>query len=142
MIEEEKIELLRRRSERPCAVTIEDLREIFPIDEMSADQLALVVLELEQAGVVIEIDEALMGSSRRRMPTSPDTAVINLPGAHGGARDVVATRVSASDVRAGAFSPTEPVERATPAHKGAGIFVAAAALLIAAGAIAAFLLTR
>ncbi len=141
MIDEEQIKLLRRRAERQGALTTSDLREVLPVDEISADELALVVLQLEEAGVTIEIDEALMGASRRRTTTSPETAVINLPGARGGIRDVASTRVSTPDLSADVFIPTEPVERATPKQPDAWRFVAAAALLIAIGALAAFLLS-
>jgi hypothetical protein len=142
MIDEEKVESLRRRAQRQGPITTNVLREILPIEEMSADELALAVLQLEEAGVMIEIDEALMGSSRRRTTTSPETAVINLPGARGGIRDVESMRVSTPDLSADAFSPTEPVERATPEYAGAWKYVAAAALLIAIGALAAFFLSR
>lgn len=142
MIDEEKIESLRRRAQRQGPITTDVLREILPIEEMSADELALAVLQLEETGVMIEIDEALMGASRRRSTTSPETAVINLPGARGGIRDVASTRVSTPDLSADVFTPTEPVERATPKQPDAWRFVAAAALLIAIGGLAAFLLSR
>lgn len=142
MIDEEKIEMLRLRSDRQGAIATGDLREILPVDEMSADELALVVLELEEAGVVIEIDESLMGSSRRRTTTSPQAAVINLPGASGGIGDIAATQVSKTDRSAHAFSPTEPVERATPEHSGAWRLVAGATIVIAIGALVTLLLSR
>ena len=142
MIEHEKIELLRQRASRQGAVTTGDLREILPIEQMSADELALVVLELEDAGVPIEVDEALMGSSRRRTPTAQQIPVINLPGAQGASRSVDPMQASAPGLSPDAYRSSEPIYRATPELVGAWKFVAAAGALIVVGAIAVFFLSR
>lgn len=142
MIEHDKIELLRQRASRQGSVTIGDLREILPIEQMSADELALVVLELEDAGVPIEVDEALMGSSRRRTPTAQQAPLINLPGAQGAMRNDEPMRAAVPGLSPDAYRPSEPIYRATPEQAGAWKFVAAAGALIALGAIAVFLLSR
>lgn len=142
MIEGEKIDLLKERAARQGALTTVDLREVLPVDQMSADELALVVVKLEEAGVSIELEEALMGSSRRLTPTSQQIPVINLPGAQGSAQNADMMQAAAPGLSPDVHRPSEPLYRATPEHTGAWKFVAAAGALIGVGVIAVFFLAR
>ena len=45
-------------------LTSEDLRRALPIDAMSPEDLALVVVHLEEEGVPVELDESLLGLTR------------------------------------------------------------------------------
>ena len=134
--------MLKGRASRRGAVTTSDLREILPVDTMSADELALVVVKLEDAGVAIEVDEALMGASRRRTATAHEAPVFNLPGAQGAQRSVDPIQAAAPGLAPDVYRPSEPVYRATPEHAGAWKYVAAAGALIIVIAIAVLLLSR
>ncbi|RVU14549.1 RNA polymerase sigma factor region1.1 domain-containing protein [Methylobacterium oryzihabitans] len=65
------IALGRRRD----GLTTEDLRQALPIGGMSADAIALVVIELEDAGIPVDLDESLLGgrpgSTAAPMPAMP-----------------------------------------------------------------------
>ena len=41
-------------------LTVEDLAQVLPIDSMAPGEIALVVAHLEEAGVPVEVDEALL----------------------------------------------------------------------------------
>ena len=63
-------------------LTSEDLRRALPVDAMSAEDLALVVVHLEEEGVAVELDESLLGLTRaneRRSGSRPDAGEIVLP---------------------------------------------------------------
>ena len=63
-------------------LTSEDLRKALPIDAMSPEDLALVVVHLEEEGVPVELDESLLGLTRAEgcSPGSgPDGGGIVLP---------------------------------------------------------------
>ncbi|MEH3143929.1 MAG: hypothetical protein PGN34_00880 [Methylobacterium frigidaeris] len=55
---------------RQGGLTTDDLRRTLPVDGMSADAIALVVIELEDAGVPVELDDGLLASGRG-VPTVP-----------------------------------------------------------------------
>ena len=81
MIDEKLLATLRARAARQGFLTTDDLRAVLPIDTLSADDLAMIVLQLEDVGVSLEVSNNLLGSSRRQTPTSSQTPVIQLPGA-------------------------------------------------------------
>jgi sigma-70-like protein len=63
-------------------LTTEDLRRALPVDGMSAEDLALVVVHLEDEGIPVELDESHLGLTRAEgcSPGSgPDGGVIVLP---------------------------------------------------------------
>ena len=50
-------------------LTTEDLRNALPVDAMAPDEIALVVVHLEEAGVPVDLDEAFLAPGPRS-PTS------------------------------------------------------------------------
>lgn len=46
------------------AVSIDDLRRAFPIDNMGGEDIASIVLRLEDAGISVEVDPSLFASRR------------------------------------------------------------------------------
>ena len=58
----------------------EDLFSLLPVDRMSAEDIALVVLEIEEAGVPVESEEALLTLSRpAEMRTITEAIALALP---------------------------------------------------------------
>ena len=80
MIDGKLLATLRERVKGQVVLTTDDLRAVLPIETLSADDLAMIVLQLEDAGVSLEVTDDLLGTSRRRTPTSPQTPVFNCPG--------------------------------------------------------------
>ena len=140
MIDDASFTTIREQGKRRGYVTVDDLRSALRIDQLSADELALIVVQLEEAGVPVELDEELMGASRRRTVTPNGAPAIDLPGAPSAKLDV--TRPAAAPgVTQGAYEPAEPVDDAGPGAKG-GVFVAVAAALVALGALILFYVSR
>ncbi len=50
-------------------LTNEDLQAALPVDSMGADDIALVVVHLEEAGIPVELDESLLTSQPSKPPT-------------------------------------------------------------------------
>jgi hypothetical protein len=48
----------------------DDLRRALPVDRMSAEDIAMVLIELEEAGIPVDPDEALLPSGGRPLPPS------------------------------------------------------------------------
>ena len=66
-------------------LTNHDLRAALPVDTMDPEDIALVVVHLEDAGVPVELDETLLGRpSSGRPPTRPVEVVLPAtdPGRH------------------------------------------------------------
>ncbi|MET7242168.1 RNA polymerase sigma factor region1.1 domain-containing protein [Methylobacterium sp. EM32] len=53
----------------------DDLRRALPVDRMSAEDIALVLIELEEAGISVDPDEALLGTGR----PLPPAGTVRLP---------------------------------------------------------------
>lgn len=140
MIAEETLELLRKRAHARGYITPEDLRDVMPVEDMSADELARVVLQLEEAGVSVEIEDALNTAARRREATISETPTIDLPAGQPTGRDA-RQPAQAPGVSADAFTAAEPVASPAPAA-GGWMFVAAAGAVILLGAIALFAFLR
>lgn len=140
MIAQETIEALRKRSQGRGYVTTEDLRDVMPVENMSADELARVLLQLEEAGVSVEIEDALNTAARRREATIAETPIIDLPAGQPTARDA-RQPAQAPGVSADAFAASEPVASPAPAA-GGWMFVAAAGAVIVLGVIALFAFLR
>lgn len=141
MINDAKMAVLRERGARKGFVTIDDLREALPIDQMNADEIALVVVHLEEAGVSVELDDDLMGVSRRRGATAPGAPSLSLPGAPRPRRDPTQP-APAPGIAQDAYRASEPINETPPASSSAWLFVAAAAAVIALGALILFVLSR
>jgi hypothetical protein len=137
MIHSNKLAELRTRAQRRGALSIEDLRDVLPVDHMSADDIASLLLQLEEAGVTVEIDDDLLGASRRRNATAPAAPTINLPGANAPGRDAK-RQAPAPGLAQDAYAPQAHVEQAAPPSADAWRFIAAAAAVTAVVA-AAFL---
>jgi hypothetical protein len=69
------VELGRRRG----GLTSEDLRTALPVERMAAEDIALVVLELENAGIDVQVEDHLLARPGSPSPV-PELPVIDLPG--------------------------------------------------------------
>jgi hypothetical protein len=49
-------------------LTTEDLRASLPIESMSAEDIALIVVHLEETGVPVELEDSLLSPDSRPMP--------------------------------------------------------------------------
>jgi hypothetical protein len=56
-------------------LTPDDLRRALPVDRMSAEDIAMVLIELEEAGISVDPDEALLLSGR----PLPPAGTVRLP---------------------------------------------------------------
>ena len=134
MIDDAVLRAIRERGARRGFVTVEDIRATLPIDEMNADEIAMIVVQLEDAGVSVELDEDLIGSSRRRGVAPQDVRAIELPGAPPGKPG--ATRPApVPGVAQDAYETAEPINDTAPTGPSGWIFVAAAAGVVALGAL-------
>lgn len=131
---------LRERAERNGALTTDDLRAVLPIETMSADELAMVVLRLEDVGVSVDVSDDLMGSSRRRTPTSSQTPVFQLPGSQAPTRGA-SQHAAAPGVAPDSYASQQPVH-APASSIGAWKFVAVAGAIVAIGAAALLFFLR
>ena len=60
MIDKDVLDRLVARGRRTGHITTEDLRQALPVDAMGPDEIALVVVHLEEQGVPVELDESLL----------------------------------------------------------------------------------
>lgn len=74
MIPAPALEYLMRLGRRRGALDIDDIRQVLQVDTMSLDDLADAVSRLEDAGISVEIDPALL--TRRRRERSPPEATL------------------------------------------------------------------
>jgi len=144
MIDGASLESLRRRGLQRGFLTTSDLREALPIHQMDADEIALLVVRLEEAGINVELEDDLddlIGSSRRRATTPQEPSSVDLPGAPPSRLD--ATRpAQAPGVTQDAYAAGGQVTETAPANSRGWIFVAAAGAVIALGAAVLFALGR
>lgn len=141
MIDDAGLAEIRERGSRRGFVTVEDIRATLPIDEMNADEIAMIVVQLEEAGVSVELDEDLIGSSRRRDVASQEAPAIELPGAPP-VKPGATKPAPAPGVAQDAYATAEPINTTAPAGPGGWIFVLAAAALVALGALLLFFIYR
>ncbi|BCM84302.1 RNA polymerase sigma factor region1.1 domain-containing protein [Methylobacterium indicum] len=95
-------------------LTPDDLRQALPVDRMSAEDIALVLIELEEAGIPVDPDEILLRGGGTPLPAGavrlpeppapgPDAPVPEPPPAAAAAATAAAPdRVSAPPDRGGA----------------------------------------
>jgi len=57
-------------------LTTEDLRANLPVETMSAEEIALVVVQLEGTGIAVELEESLLSPHTDAAPTPRQSAVI------------------------------------------------------------------
>jgi hypothetical protein len=60
-------------------LTNQDLEAALPVDIMSPEDIALVVVHLEEAGVSVDLDETLLAPVRRAVPVHRNPTDILLP---------------------------------------------------------------
>ncbi|WP_243368976.1 RNA polymerase sigma factor region1.1 domain-containing protein [Microvirga solisilvae] len=62
-------------------LTTEDLRVNLPVENMSAEDIALVVVQLEETGIAVDLEERLLSPASRPMPPQQRSAeIIPFPG--------------------------------------------------------------
>ena len=140
MIDGKLLATLRERAKGQVVLTTDDLRAVLPIKTLSADDLAMIVLQLEDAGVSLEVTDDLLGTSRRRTPTSPQTPVFQLPGTQTPVRSTIQP-AQAPGGSPDAYAPQEPIG-ANAANADGWKFVAAASAIIGVGALILFYFSR
>src|SRR5215210_3868012 len=130
MIDEGRLQDLIDLGQTKGRLSTEDLQEVIPVDTMSLEELAEVILRLERAGIDVEVDPALLerepGTAARRpalVETLPDSAL----GTEGRA------------TAAGTVSATTAAPAAPPDSRGVqpswGSFNVSATVLIAFGIV-------
>ncbi|HEY8381279.1 MAG TPA: RNA polymerase sigma factor region1.1 domain-containing protein [Microvirga sp.] len=75
MIASDTLEQLIAHGRSRGHLTTEDLASALPVETMTPDEIALVVVHLEEAGVPVELDEELLAGPRHRptlMAGAPD----------------------------------------------------------------------
>lgn len=90
-------------------VTLDQIKSVLPIDEMTPEEIGRVIMQLEQAGVEVQLDEDLLhlGSG----PANDDNVVVNSTPV---APDLMAApRVSPT---ASSAAPTRNANPSEPAH--------------------------
>jgi len=60
-------------------LTTEDLRASLPIESMNAEEIALIVVHLEETGVPVELEESLLSPDPKPMPRK-SAEIIPFPG--------------------------------------------------------------
>jgi hypothetical protein len=62
-------------------LTTEDLRDSLPIESMSAEEIALIVVHLEESGVPVELEDSLLSPNPKpRAPEMKGAEIIPFPG--------------------------------------------------------------
>jgi sigma-70-like protein len=65
---------------RQGQLTTEDLRASLPIESMSAEEIALIVVHLEESGVAVELEESLLSQgSAPKPPATMGAEIIPFP---------------------------------------------------------------
>ena len=116
-------------------LTIEDLKAALPVDTMDAEDIALVVVHLEDAGVPVELDERLLGRpSTGRPPTRPVEVVLPATGPSRHPPRTSDQPLSGAEAQSSAEPPKAEQRSGPSAHMavlGAGILL----VLLALGAL-------
>ncbi|HEY8578301.1 MAG TPA: RNA polymerase sigma factor region1.1 domain-containing protein [Beijerinckiaceae bacterium] len=82
MIASDALERLIALGRAKGGLDTEDLRRALPLQRMSPEDVALVVLQIEEAGVAVELEESLLaGATSRRPAVSTPPPTVDLPGA-------------------------------------------------------------
>ncbi|HZH09848.1 MAG TPA: RNA polymerase sigma factor region1.1 domain-containing protein [Microvirga sp.] len=72
--------LISRGRERGY-LTTEDLRTSLPVESMSAEEIALIVVQLEETGIAVELEESLLSLHANSAPLPRKSAeIIPFPG--------------------------------------------------------------
>jgi len=134
MIERDTLDRLVELGRRRGRLTSEDLRTALPVERMAAEDIALVVLELEDAGIDVQVEDDLL--ARPGMP-SPlpdlpmiDLPVIDLPGTAPPRGEALSPAPTPGVAQAASGRP-EPATRMAAARRASWWFMIAAFILIA-----------
>jgi Sigma-70 factor, region 1.1 len=137
MIPTTAVDRLVQLGRRQAGLDTDDIRRALPIDTMTIDEITEVVAHLEEVGVSVEIDPALLVPQHRKM-APPELQPTPKPSRH-------SERVNAPDARLSNLAVS--IKAAEEAHKALGpprkyvqksgtIFVIAAALILSLLALA------
>lgn len=144
MIERSAFERLIEKGRRRGGLSAEDLRAALPIERMSADDIAMVVLQIEEEGVQVELDDELLarsGALARTLP--PSVPVLDLPEAREPRREEAQPKQSPAPSQAtAALRPTGPVTDLAPSPRSSWALIIIAAGLVAVLAFVALMLSR
>lgn len=133
MIDRDTMRRLIDEGRRKGRLETRDLRHVLPIERMEPDDIALVLLRLEEAGVAVELDEDLLarsaaaGASAWPHANAPELPVIDLPGTAAPRGEALSP--AATPGLAAAPAATDDMQR--PALRAAHWAVGAAAVLLA-----------
>ncbi len=114
-------------------VTTEDLRASLPIDAMSAEDIALIVVHLEETGVPVELEEKLLAPAHAKPAPQRSAEIILFPGPRAGKRAAPKMHSLQGAKPALAEAGQGKAEGANPAHwiiAAAGLLAFAALLLV------------
>jgi len=129
------VQLGRRRG----ALQSDDIRQALPVDAMTTEEIVDVVTRLEDAGIAVEIDPALLTPRHRKMPSqvtkttaepSPNSA---RPAASDGRISGLESSITAA--RKSSSQTTVPVGKFVKPSGTTFVFVVALILLILALAV-------
>ena len=109
-------------------LTPDDLRRALPVDQMSAEDIALVLIELEEAGISVDPDEIVTASGRPLPPAG--TVRLPEPGAAEAAPPAAEPTKAATAVRAPETRAVAPPKPQGGAHR-AVVWAGVAALVLA-----------
>jgi hypothetical protein len=79
LIDKDVLDRLVARGRQRGHVTTDDLRQALPVGAMSADEIALVVVHLEDQGVPVELDESLTAPHPGPRSVPPEAPELALP---------------------------------------------------------------
>jgi Sigma-70 factor, region 1.1 len=113
---------------RQRGLKIDDIREVLPIDTMTVEEIADVVVRLEDAGISVDVDAGLLTPHHRTVavPQAKPTPELALRSEQRTINDHLASSIKAA--RENSHSPREPAR--PHSQKSGTIFVIAAALIL------------
>jgi hypothetical protein len=138
MIEAAAIDRLKQEGLRRGGLTLEDIQRILPLDVMTTEELAAVLMQLEDAGVTVDVDPALL-ANRDRIVDIHERRSEHAAALDGGGQATAAPRDELSRVESEISAEREAVARREhPPRKG--IPVLAVAILVVVAVIVLFLI--
>jgi MFS superfamily sulfate permease-like transporter len=132
MISRTDLDRLKEISRQRGRLGIADLQQALPVDTMSIEELSDVLVQLEEAGIPVEIDPALL-TPRHRRETLHDVKPATEPSRHRERTTTARDRLTvlASSIKAARDDSSRMPEPARPyVQKSGTIFVVAAALIL------------
>jgi hypothetical protein len=128
------LERLMALGRRRGHLTTGDLESELPVGGMEPDEIALVIVHLEEAGIPVDVDAALLAGERRPAALPPDDAGLVLPNPPVEAPPTLfaGAEGAAAPVRPAPDAATPASGRWSYAHLAVAIAGAAVLLLLAA----------